>query len=80
MRRKIAKRLRRECRRMGVEILSERYTAGDSGKRKDSCVSVTAMYDGWRIVSIGEDSLDAYRMLLDDISDKDFWDYLNKGE
>lgn len=73
MRAKIAKRLRRECLRRGVEIKREEFTKEPGWRRKDCGVCVNAEYKGGKIASIADDYLEAYRMLLECI------DWIDEG-
>lgn len=69
MRKKIAKRLRRQCLRGGMEIIKEEFSREPGWKRKDCGVCVKAKYHGWTIMAIGFDWLEAYRMLVDELDD-----------
>ena len=64
MRRKIAKRKRRECIRMGASIQHEGWVKEHGWKRKNIGYSVRATYDGWTYISAGDDELEAYNLLL----------------
>lgn len=69
MRKKIAKRLRRQCLRGGMEIIKEEFIREPGWKRKDCGVCVEVKYHGWTIAALGFDWLEAYRMLVDEIDD-----------
>lgn len=59
MRRKIAKRLRREVLRMGGVISEE-----EKGK-EERYYTAKVKYNGWTIYGNGEDELEVYRVVLD---------------
>lgn len=67
MRHKIAKRCRREILRRGATILKEGWVYGDSGlkDRKDRGFEVDLEYNGWKIYSLDDNELWAYKMALD---------------
>ena len=76
MRRKIAKRLRRECLRLGGEIVEEGWIAedGEYVKKmrlkmgvsvKEKAYATKVKYNGWTICSADYDELGAYRVALD---------------
>jgi len=67
MRAKIAKRLRKECLRRGVEIKKEYASKGPAWERKECGVSVEAKYGETEIKCVARDYLQAYRWLLEDI-------------
>ena len=69
MRRKISKRLKKNATRLGVTIVKERWLKYPKWKRKEWRYSVITNYNGWSITSLGKDELDAYRELLDTITD-----------
>ena len=61
MRRKIAKRLRRECLRNGIQITKEAFIREPGWKRKDCGYEINFIYRGWKVWCIGFDSLVAWR-------------------
>ena len=65
MRRKIAKRLRREVLRMGAVIKEERWAEPKNVPRKENGYALRVVYRGWKIFSAGDDELESYRMVLD---------------
>ena len=67
MRRKIAKRLRRQCLREGLEILEEGFVKEPGWKRKDCGYAAVFKYRGWEIHSCAFDMLEVYRWMLDDM-------------
>ncbi len=69
MRRKISKRIKKNATRLGATIVKERWVKRPELKRKEWGYSVIANYNGWSITSLGKDELDAYRGLLDTITD-----------
>jgi hypothetical protein len=70
LRRKFAKRWRREALRRGVELTNERYSLNKHEAemyRSPRGFCVDAKYNGWTICCIGRDELEAYRMLVQEI-------------
>ena len=67
MRRKIAKRLRRQCLREGLEILKEGFCKEPGWRRKDCGYAAVFKYRGWEIRACAFDMLEVYRWMLDDI-------------
>lgn len=66
MRRKIAKRVRREILRRGVTIAREGWIYPDGSRsRKDRGFVVVVECNGWKIHSVDDDELGAYKMALD---------------
>lgn len=65
MRRKIAKRKRRELLRRGAKISRECWIKEPWWKRKDIGYNVEFVYNGWKVMSCGDDELMAYRLALD---------------
>ena len=72
MRKKIAKRLRREAMRKGAVIIYEHYVREPGWKKKDCGYSVTAKYKGWEVLVPERDMLEAYRTLLWAVNDDEF--------
>lgn len=65
MRRKIAKRLRRELLRKGCEIESEHFVKETGWFRKDCGYSLRYKdQNGYSCLTLGFDMLDAYRLAL----------------
>ena len=65
MRKKIAKRLRRQLLRAGCTIKREEFISEPGWRRKDCGVSIEfSTPDGWTVTSLGFDSLEAYRLAL----------------
>lgn len=65
MRRKIAKRKRREILRKGGEIVREEWLRAHTGRRKDDGFAVEVNYLGWNCFSADEDELSAYGGILE---------------
>lgn len=66
MRRKIAKRLKREIVRMGAVIQKDGWDVPrKSVLRKENGYIFKVMYRGWSIFAAGEDELESFRMVLD---------------
>lgn len=66
MRRKIAKRRRKEILRRGATIVKEGWFYLDgSKKREDRGFEVVVECNGWKIFSADDNELDAYGMALD---------------
>ena len=65
MRRKIAKRKRKEILQKGAEIVSEYWVREPEGKRKDCCFVVEINYCGWNIHAPECDELAAYKAALE---------------
>lgn len=61
MRRKIAKRLRRECMRNGIQITKEAFICEPGWKRKDCGYEINFVYRGWKVWCCGHDILQAWR-------------------
>lgn len=64
MRRKIAKRLRREILRLGATIEEEEWLGDKKEPRKERGFAVTVKYKGGTICSPDYDELEAYRITL----------------
>ena len=79
MRRKIAKRLRRQCLKEGVEIIKEEFDREPGWKRKDCGYVAKVKYRGWTITSCGEDMLSAWKFIMDDIREWDLGDWREKA-
>lgn len=60
MRKKIAKRRRKELLRRGVTILAERYVAEPGWKKYECGYGLEFEYAGHRCVASGRDRLEAY--------------------
>lgn len=65
MRRKIAKRCRREILRAGGVITEEKWIREPGWQRKDCGFGTKVICNGWNICSIGKDELESYKMALD---------------
>ncbi len=66
MRRKIAKRLKREIVRMGAVIQKDGWDVPrKSVPRKENGYIFKVMYRGWSIFAAGDDELESFRMVLD---------------
>jgi len=66
MRRKIAKRLKREIVKMGAVIQKDGWDVPrKSVPRKENGYIFKVMYRGWSIFAAGEDELESFRMVLD---------------
>lgn len=61
MRRKIAKRLRRECLRNGIRITKEVVIREPDWKKKDWGYEINFVYRGWKMWCCGHDILQAWR-------------------
>ena len=64
MRRKIARRVRKQIIRAGAKIKKEHWVKEPGWKRKDCGYSVDIEYCGWKIFACGFDKLETYRDLL----------------
>ena len=67
MRRKISKRLKRQCIKEGAVIIKEEFVREPCWRRKDCCFTAEVKFRGWTYFANGFDALEAYRCLLDDI-------------
>ena len=65
MRRKIAKRLRREILGLGGVIEKEEKLGERGAPSKDRGYSAKIKYNGWSIGAVGKDELEAYRLGLE---------------
>ena len=77
MRRKIAKRLRREILRLGATIKEEGWISDEDGEyvgktklpvgipSTERCFAVKVECNGWKIFSADDDELGVYRVVLD---------------
>ena len=65
MRRKIARRKRKEILKKGAEIVSEYWVTEPDWKRKDRGFVVVVNYCGWNIHAPGYDELAAYKSALE---------------
>ncbi len=65
MRRKFAKKKRRELLRLGATFGREEYCEGYQKRRKDRCFLAETFFNGWHISSFGTDELEAYDAALD---------------
>lgn len=74
MRRKIAKRKRREALRRGASIVYERFNQEPGWRRKDCGYAVEFLYNGYRCLSLDDDILSAYQGVLEAIDIFDEWD------
>ena len=73
MRKKIAKRIRRQCIKGGMKIIREEFISEPGWKRKDCGMEVVAEFHGWKIVACGKDLLESYRMLAEEIKDEQWY-------
>ena len=64
MRRKIAKRRRRDILALGGVIEKEEWYGPKTMPRKENGYSVHVRYNEWRILAAGEDELDAYQLAI----------------
>lgn len=64
MRRKIAKRRRRDILTLGGVFEKEEWCGEKSLPRKERGYVAHVQYKGWRILSAGDDELDAYQLAL----------------
>ena len=69
MRRKIAKRRRRDILALGGVIEKEEWCGENSLPRKERGYAAHVQYKGWRILSVGDDELEVYQSLLDCMKD-----------
>lgn len=80
MRRKIAKRLRRECMRDGIQITKEAFIREPGWKRKDCGYEINFVYRGWKVWCCGHDILQAWRDAKWTITNWDLGDWEPKDE
>lgn len=74
MRRKIAKRKRREALRRGASISYEQFRRETGWRRKDCGYVVEFLYNGHRCLCLDDDILGAYQGVLEAIDMFDEWD------
>lgn len=67
MRKKIARRKRRELLKLGCTIGKIEYEREPGWKRSDCGYSITVYYKGWKICCIGFDELVCYKMALETV-------------
>jgi hypothetical protein len=65
MRKKIAKRKRKKVIALGAKIEYEGRVREKGCRRKEAAFVVKAKYKWWDVMSVGDDMLDAYNMLLE---------------
>jgi hypothetical protein len=69
MRRKIAKRRRRDILALGGVFEKEEWYGPKTMSRKENGYAAHVQYKGWRILSVGDDELEVYQSLLDCMKD-----------
>lgn len=69
MRRKIAKRRRRDILALGGVIEKEEWCGPKTMPRKENGYAAHVRYKGWRILSVGDDELEVYHSILDCMKD-----------
>ena len=67
MRRKIAKRKRKELRKLGCTFSKEEFIREPGWRRKDCGYSVTVHYKDLVLVTVGDDELECYSIALDEV-------------
>lgn len=86
MRKKIAKRWRREAMRRGAIILREgpiltkQELAEENISKRHRGFCVVAKYHGWEHHVVGLDALDAYRIFVQELDDEEFMAELGDRE
>ena len=86
MRKKFAKRWRREAIRRGAiivregPILTKQELAENHLAKRHRGFSFVAKYRGWEHHVVGQDALDAYRIFVQELDDKEFMDELGDRE
>ena len=75
MRNKIAKRVRKEIIKNGVQFLEEEKLFEKNLPRKHCGYSATVQYRGWTITAVEYDKLSLYKLIRDSIKDWDLGDY-----
>lgn len=69
MRRKIAKRIKKQLRGLGCDIRDPHFIRESGWKRKDCGFAAEIIFKNCRICSVGFDELDCYKMVLEEIRD-----------
>lgn len=67
MRRKIAKRIKKQLRDLGCDIRDPHFIREPGWKRKDCGFAAEIIFKNCRICSVGFDELDCYKMALEDV-------------
>lgn len=79
MRRKIAKRIKKQLKKLGCTIHNEHPIKEPGWKRKQCGFFAEIKFKNIRVCSIGDDELDCYRMALEDILEEIRDPFLTKG-